>query len=114
MGFSNRSIRHRIAATALACVALFVAGPLSLVAQENLQPQGEVAGLDTTEPVVVVTLGSVGKLMQDVNYLTSVIGQAQAGGLFTMMAGTFTQGVDTTQPIGVIVPLVNVLRSQLP
>ena len=51
-----------------------------------------------------LTLGSVGKLMQDVNYLTSVIGQAQAGGLFTMMAGTFTQGVDTTQPIGVHCP----------
>ena len=63
--------------------------------------------LNATEPVIVVTLGSVDKLMQDVNYITSVVGQAQAGGMFAMIAGTFTQGVDTTQPIAVIVPLVD-------
>ncbi len=107
MGFSNRSIRHRIAAVAFAIVGLFVTAPGSVVAQQQLQQQGGDAGLDVTEPVVVVTLGSVNKLMQDVNYLTSVLGQAQAGGIFTMMVGTYTQGVDTTQPIGLVVPLVN-------
>ena len=61
---------------------------------------------NTTEPVVVVTLGSVNKLMQDVNYVSGLVGQPQAGGLFAMMAGTFTQGIDTTQPIAIIVPLV--------
>jgi hypothetical protein len=61
---------------------------------------------NTAEPVVVVTLGSVNKLMQDVNYVSGLVGQPQAGGLFAMMAGTFTQGIDTTQPIAIIVPLV--------
>lgn len=99
MGFSN-SIR-RLAIVAIAMAALFMAAPARLSAQDS------GTDLQATEPVVVVTLGSVNKLMQDVNYMTSVMGQAQAGGLFTMMAGTFTQGIDTTQPIGIIVPLVN-------
>ncbi len=113
MGFSNRSIRRRIAATALAVVALFVTAPLSVLApasalaQEKLQRQGGTDALNATEPVVIVTLGSVNKLMQDVNYITSVVGQAQVGGMFAMMAGTFTAGIDTTQPIAVIVPLVD-------
>jgi hypothetical protein len=107
MGLSNRSIRHRIATAACAVFALFATAPVSLLAQEKLQPQEGAAGLGATEPVLVLTFGSVNKLMQDVNYLTSVIGQPQAGGMFTMMAGTFTQGVDTTQPIAVLVPLVN-------
>ena len=113
MGFSNRSIRRRIAATAMAVVALFATAPLSVLApasalaQEKLQQQGGTGALNATEPVIVVTLGSVDKLMKDVNYITSVVGQAQAGGMFTMIAGTFTQGVDTTQPIAVIVPLVD-------
>ena len=107
MGLSNQPIRYRIATIALAVVALFATVPSSSLAQDNLQLQDNAAAMDVTDPVVVVTLGSVNKLMQDVQYLTSVIGQAQAGGMFAMMATTFTQGVDTTQPIGVLVPLVN-------
>lgn len=113
MGFSNQAIRRRIAATALVMVAICVAAPLSVLAptpamaQEKLQQQGGTDPLNATEPVVVVTLGSVNKLMQDVNYITSAVGQGQIGGMFTMMAGTFTAGIDTTQPIGVIVPLVD-------
>lgn len=103
MGFSSRSIRQRVAVAALAVASLFTFAPQTLLAQEQVP-----GGVGTaTEPVVVVTLGSVNKLMQDVNYLTSVVGQPQAGGIFTMMAGTFTQGIDTTQPIAVLVPLVD-------
>ncbi|MBL6725312.1 MAG: hypothetical protein ISQ09_09500 [Rubripirellula sp.] len=58
------------------------------------------------DPVIVVTLGSVNKLMQDVNYVSGLVGQPQAGGIFAMMAGTFTQGIDTTQPMAITVPLV--------
>jgi hypothetical protein len=86
---------------------LFLTAASAPAQEQQLQPQGGTAALEATEPVVVVTLGSVNKLMQDVNYVTSVLGQAQAGGIFSMMAGTFTQGLDMTQPIAVIVPLVN-------
>ena len=75
-------------------------------------PQGRIVKAQTTddstsEPVVVVTVGSINKLMQDVNYVSGLVGQPQAGGIFALMAGTFTQGVDTTQPIAITVPLVN-------
>ncbi len=105
MRFSNRSLRRRIAATALAVVALFVTAPLSVLApasapaQDNLQQPGGADALNATEPIVVVTLGSIDKLTQDINYITGVVGQPQIGGVFTMMAGTFTAGVDTTQPM---------------
>ncbi|TWT80870.1 hypothetical protein CA13_23160 [Planctomycetes bacterium CA13] len=78
-------------------------------AQESLQPSsgGGSAVADSTDPVVVVSVASVNKLMQDVNYITGVVGQPQFGGMFQMMAGTFTQGVDMDRPIAVVVPLVN-------
>jgi hypothetical protein len=60
-----------------------------------------------SDPALVVTLGSVNKLMQDINYLTAVVGQPQAGGMFTMLAAQFSRGLDATQPIGILVPLVN-------
>src|SRR6056297_950891 len=103
MSFSKRSGRP----VALMAVALL--GLLSVaVAPATGQAQDDAeAAAQTTDPVVVVTLGSINKLTQDVNYLTGAVGQAQAGGMFNMMAVTFTQGVDTTRPIGVIVPLVD-------
>ncbi|MEM8666029.1 MAG: hypothetical protein AAGG48_00830 [Planctomycetota bacterium] len=93
-----KTVRHRVAAFALAAVTLVTATAPQAVAQGDI---------DATEPVVVMTLGSINKLMQDINYMSSTMGQPQAGGMFAMMAGTFTQGIDTTQPIGVMVPLVN-------
>ncbi len=111
MGFSIQPTRRRVAglpkilhqgliALVIAVTATVAVTPASVMAQDT-------DGLDATEPVVVVTLGSINKLMQDVNYMTGAMGQAQAGGMFTMMVGTFTQGIDTTKPIGVLVPLVN-------
>lgn len=97
MGFLNNT-RSRLAAVTLAVAAMITANAPQAIAQSDV---------DATEPVVVVTLGSVSKLMDDVNYLSGALGQPQAGGMFAMMAGTFTQGIDVTQPIGVLVPLVD-------
>ena len=104
MGFSSQSVRHRLAVAAVALASLFTLTPTTPLQAQDLAPGGVATA---TEPVVVVTLGSVNKLMQDIDYLTSTVGQPQAGGIFRMMAGTFTQGVDTTQPIGILVPLVD-------
>ena len=60
-----------------------------------------------TDPVLVVTLGSLDKLTQDVNYITGVVGQAHLGGMFSMVANGYFQGLDVNQPIGVLVPLVD-------
>jgi hypothetical protein len=93
-----KTVRHRVAAMALSLAGLVPAVAPPAIAQDQA---------NATDPVVVMTLGSVNKLMQDVNYMSSIMGQPQAGGMFAMMAGTFTQGIDATQPIGVLVPLVN-------
>lgn len=99
--------------TVLAIAVAFIASapdPLAAQPPATQQPDESAepaAAPEATEPVLVVTVASVSKLMEDVNYLTSAVGQPQAGGMFTMMAGTFTQGVDQTRPIGLVVPLVN-------
>ncbi|MFG0262932.1 MAG: hypothetical protein ACF788_11125, partial [Novipirellula sp. JB048] len=102
------TLSRLLTAIAFASVTLFATAHSPAHAQQS--PQAENAGSaisDATEPVLVVTLGSINKLMQDINYLTGAVGQPQYGGIFQMMAGTFTQGVDMTQPIGIVVPLVN-------
>ena len=102
--------RHRFSLPAWVAAAAFMLAPAVLEAQEaaepQTQPQAAEAG-DATEPVVVFSLGSVSKLMEDVQYVTSAVGQPQAGGMFTMVAGTYTKGIDTTRPLAVVVPLVN-------
>ena len=67
----------------------------------------DVAVGESTEPVLVVSIASLNKLMQDINYITAAAGQPQAGGMFTMMAGGFAQGLDMSKPIGVIVPIID-------
>ncbi|MCM2370212.1 hypothetical protein [Aporhodopirellula aestuarii] len=99
-------------ATALLATSAATLLPVnSLSAQEALTPgapsDSPNAVATTTEPVVVVTIGSVNQLTQDLNYLSGALGQPQFGGMFAMMAGTFTQGVDTSQPVGILVPLVD-------
>lgn len=80
-----------------------------VMAQEQLQdaPGSTPPMAGTTDPVVVVSIGSINQLTQDINYLSGAIGTPQMGFTFAMMAGTFAQGIDTSQPIGVVVPLVN-------
>ncbi|MGV3484292.1 MAG: hypothetical protein ACO1RT_07730 [Planctomycetaceae bacterium] len=74
----------------------------------QLDRKGSDSGTaDATEPVLVVSIASLNKLMQDVNYITAAVGQPTAGGFFTMMAGGFAQGLDTTRPIGILVPIVD-------
>lgn len=77
------------------------------LAQDKTQPAPAEAAVASTDPVLVLTVASLNKLMQDINYISGVMGQPQAGGMFTMMAGSFTQGLDTSRPIGVLVPMVD-------
>ncbi len=105
MGLSSLSIRNRIMPLFLAAAVLL---PSSLLAQEKLQIGGGSApAAAADEPVAVITLGSIGKLIQDANYITGAAGQPGAGGMFQMAAATFTNGIDSTRPIGMIVPMVN-------
>ncbi len=101
--------------TALTCSAMLMLSAMlvpSLPSRVFAQTATETEESDTaigtaTEPVLVVSICSLNKLMQDVSYLSSVVGQPQAGGMFQMIAGGFTQGLDMSRPFGVIVPIVD-------
>lgn len=107
--FSRRPLSALGLAVCFVGSVLLPATHRSVAAQERPQPGQATpnAAPQSTDPVLVVTVASLNKLMQDVNYITGVMGQPQAGGMFTMMAGTFTQGLDTTRPIAVLVPMVD-------
>lgn len=83
----------------------WVTAALLVILPSVLAPARATA--QATDPVVVVSVGSMNKLMEDINYITSAVGQPQAGGMFTVMAGAFTQGVDPTKPSGVMLTLVD-------
>ena len=102
MGLSSFPVRFRAMSLTLAVCA-------SALLTTNSQAQDKTPGRIGigNEPVAVVTLGSINKLMQDVNYVTGLAGQPQAGGMFQMMAATFTQGINTELPIGVLLPMVD-------
>jgi len=79
---------------------------MASVAQPLRAQEGSLPGGDK-EPVVVVTVASLNKLIADVNYVTGVVGQPQFGGIFSMMAGTFGQGLDTSRPVAILVPVID-------
>ncbi|MEM0927408.1 MAG: hypothetical protein AAGJ83_15285, partial [Planctomycetota bacterium] len=97
---SNRLRRLFIAPTASAAFAMCV-----LLSPVAAQEQG-ASLTDGTKPVVTVTVGSINKMMADVNYITGLVGTPQYGGIFSMMAGMYAQGMDMDEPVGVIVPMV--------
>ncbi len=100
-GFSRLPIYGAV----LACCSIIsglVPGGLQTATAQDATP---AAG--TTDPVLVVTVASFNKVMQDVNYMSGVLGQPQVGGMFSMLAGTFTQGLDTSRPLAVLVPMVD-------
>ncbi|QDV62113.1 hypothetical protein [Crateriforma conspicua] len=102
-----RTLSLRAAVVAMLVAAVPTAGSIAQ-AQEQLAPSSNpAAGGQVSEPVVVLTLGSVSKLQKDVQYLASAVGQPQAAGIFLGMSAMFTNGVDTTQPIAITLPLVN-------
>lgn len=103
--FSAQPLASAAVASLMALASL--AAPSALMPNAAAQGASNPAGGAATEPALVVTLGSLNQLMQDVNYVTAMVGQPQAGGLFSMMAGGFAQGLDMDQPIGVLVPLVD-------
>jgi hypothetical protein len=90
-------------ATLLIATVVGLSPAKSCYGQENLAPTTPA----TTEPVVVVTVGSLNALVQDVNYITDALGMGQFGGTFELMTGMFARGIDRDQPVGVIVPLVD-------
>ncbi len=109
MLFRNFTGYAKLFAACTVAVAALFTHSMATMAQESPDPSrgGAANTANATEPVIVVTLGSLNKLTQDINYISGVIGHPEYGPMAQMMTAGFTQGIDMNQPIGVVVPLVN-------
>lgn len=84
-----------------AATLVVVAGGLAVPTVTAQQPQ---------RPVGIVSIAPLDRLLQDTNYLLKAVSVPEVGGLVSLMANQYTQGMDRTKPIGVSVHL----EGQLP
>jgi hypothetical protein len=56
-------------------------------------------------PVGIVSIAPLDRLLQDTTYLLRAVNVPEVGGLVSLMANQYTQGLDRSQPIGVFVSL---------
>ena len=62
-------------------------------------------------PAVVVSVANVDRLLADIGYLTRAAGMPQVGGLVTIMAGPYLDGLDSKRPAGFFLTLDGALPS---
>lgn len=92
---------NRMRSLLVAAAACLAVAPTQVRAQEAPAAAPAAPAVEAGEPVLVVSIASVDRMIQDVNYVSGALGQAQGGGIFAMMAANFTNGLDRTRPIGV-------------
>ncbi len=56
-------------------------------------------------PVAIVSISPLDRLLQDTSYLLKACNVPEVGGLVSIMANQYTQGVDKSKPIGVSISL---------
>ncbi|RCS52667.1 hypothetical protein DTL42_07450 [Bremerella cremea] len=56
-----------------------------------------------TKPVAVISVSPIKKILADTQYLADAAGQSDFGRMAAIMSSPFTQGIDKTRPIGVVV-----------
>lgn len=103
----NRSSRWRAAINVLA-LALVTTVTLSLSSRlqaQALAVETEPAQTQTGQmkPVVVLTISGYDALKQDINFLGTLAGQPDLATSFEPFILGFTQGLDKTKPLGVLV-----------
>lgn len=64
-------------------------------------------------PVAVVSIAPLDQLLQDTSYLLKVSNVPEVGGLVTIMANQYTQGLDRSRPIGVAITMQGQMPSAL-
>jgi len=55
-----------------------------------------------SKPVAVVSVAPVKKVLADVQYLADAAGQTDAGRMAALLSAPFTEGIDKSRPIGVV------------
>lgn len=81
---------------AMAATIAVVASGLVLSTARAQQPQ---------RPVAIISISPLDRLLQDTSYLLKVCNVPEVGGLVSIMANQYTQGLDRTKPLGVSVTL---------
>lgn len=76
-----------------------------IVAVVTLVPLAKLPAQQAADPAVVVSIASVDSLLENIGYLTRAAGTPEVGGLVTLMAGQYVQGLDAERPAGVLVNL---------
>ncbi|MEZ6090820.1 MAG: hypothetical protein R3C05_22925 [Pirellulaceae bacterium] len=87
-----------------ALLTIILAAPVAnAVAPQAPQESGKVS----KEPVAVFTIASLDGFLRDVNHLSTISGMPQAGAMLNLYVGAYSQGVDKSQPLGVVVRMID-------
>lgn len=81
---------------AMAATVAVVTSGLALTAARAQQPQ---------RPVAIVSISPLDRFLQDTSYLLKACNVPEVGGLVSIMANQYTQGIDRTKPLGMSVTL---------
>ena len=93
-GVDNVKNLCRLGPIVAAIIGLMVVAPAAKVQGQ----QGQAA-----KPTLVVSIAGVNSLLDNIGYLTRAVGTPEVGGLVTMMAGQYIQGLDTKRPVGMFI-----------
>lgn len=80
------------------------------------QPQAQLSdtpGSAADDSVLTVVVAPLDRVLQNVSYLTTAAGSPEMGGFIGVIAATYTEGLDRTRPVGLIVPVVEGVPSPL-
>ena len=97
-----RWLFRSVAFPLVATILLVISATGRTYAQTDLDNSGV-----SDEPVLVVSVASLDGLLRDVNHITAVAGMPQAGAMLNIYVGAFSQGIDRSQPLGVVVRMVD-------
>ncbi|QDV70078.1 hypothetical protein Poly24_37970 [Rosistilla carotiformis] len=103
IGIARRTIIVGLLAVVAAAPSVYAVAPQV--------DQGQ-AGVNK-EPVVVLALASLDGLLRDVNHLSTISGMPQAGAMLNIYVGAYSQGIDRSKPLGVIVRMIDGVPSPM-
>ena len=98
----------RILTTTLAglMMALGVVGRSSVAQDAAPATAGQAkATAGGTQPAAILSITNLDRLLSDVSYMLKATNFPEVGGLISVMANTYTQGLDRTRPMGLVVKM---------
>ena len=85
-------------------LAFAVAGPVALAQDKSTATAKQTSNAaKAAGPVAVLSITNLERLLSDTNYLLRACNVPEVGGLVSVMATQYTQGLDRTRPLGLSV-----------